>query len=155
MDLKERISQDLKMAMKAKDETRVSTLRMVRAEIQKKEKEKAGPQLTDEVVLQLLQTMAKRHQDSIEQFERGGRKDLVEKEQAESRIIESYLPERVSPDEIRQVVGEVITETGAATPRDIGKVMGLAMRRLKETGKLVEGAEVKKIVVQSLQTSDE
>lgn len=143
------------MAMKAKDETRVSTLRMVRAEIQKKEKEKAGPQLTDEVVVQLLQTMAKRHQDSIEQFERGGRNDLVEKEQAESLIIESYLPERVSPDEIRQVVGEVITETGAATPRDIGKVMGLAMRRLKETGKLVEGAEVKKIVVQSLQTSDE
>ncbi len=143
------------MAMKAKDETRVSTLRMIRAEIQKKEKEKAGPQLTDEVVVQLLQTMAKRHQDSIEQFERGGRKDLVEKEQAECRIIESYLPERVSPDEIRQVVGEVITETGAATPRDIGKVMGLAMRRLKETGKLVEGAEVKKIVVQSLQTSDE
>ena len=155
MDLKERISQDLKMAMKAKDETRVSTLRMVRAEIQKKEKEKAGPQLTDEVVVQLLQTMAKQHQDSIEQFERGGRNDLVEKEQAEYRIIESYLPERVSPDEIRQVVGEVITETGAATPRDIGKVMGLAMRRLKETGKLVEGAEVKKIVVQSLQTSDE
>lgn len=143
------------MAMKAKDETRVSTLRMVRAEIQKKEKEKAGPQLTDEVVVQLLQTMAKQHQDSIEQFERGGRNDLVEKEQAEYRIIESYLPERVSPDEIRQVVGEVITETGAATPRDIGKVMGLAMRRLKETGKLVEGAEVKKIVVQSLQTSDE
>lgn len=143
------------MAMKAKDETRVSTLRMVRAEIQKKEKEKAGPQLTDEVVMQLLQTMAKRHQDSIEQFERGGRNDLVEKEQAESLIIESYLPERVSPDEIRQVVGEVITETGAATPRDIGKVMGLAMRRLKETEKLVEGAEVKKIVVQSLQTSDE
>ena len=155
MDLKERISQDLKMAMKAKDETRVSTLRMVRAEIQKKEKEKAGPQLTDEVVVQLLQTMAKRHQDSIEQFERGGRKDLVEKEKAECQIIELYLPERVSPDEIRQVVGEVITETGAATPRDIGKVMGLAMRRLKETGKLVEGAEVKKIVVQSLQTSDE
>lgn len=143
------------MAMKAKDETRVSTLRMVRSEIQKKEKEKAGPQLTDEVVVQLLQTMAKQHQDSIEQFERGGRKDLVEKEQAEYQIIESYLPERVSPDEIRQVVGEVITETGAATPRDIGKVMGLAMRRLKETGKLVEGAEVKKIVVQSLQTSDE
>ncbi len=155
MDLKERISQDLKMAMKAKDETRVSTLRMIRAEIQKKEKEKAGPQVTDEVVVQLLQTMAKRHQDSIEQFQRGGRNDLVEKEQSECRIIESYLPERVSPDEIRQVVGEVITETGAATPRDIGKVMGLAMRRLKETGKLVEGAEVKKIVVQSLQTSDE
>ncbi len=143
------------MAMKAKDEIRVSTLRMVRAEIQKKEKEKAGPQLTDEVVVQLLQTMAKRHQDSIEQFERGGRNDLVEKEQAESRIIELYLPERVSPDEIRQVVGEVITETGATTPRDIGKVMGLAMRRLKETEKLVEGAEVKEIVVQSLQTSDE
>ena len=155
MDLKERISQDLKMAMKAKDEIRVSALRMIRAEIQKKEKEKAGPQLTDEVVVQLLQTMAKRHQDSIEQFQRGGRKDLVEKEQAECRIIESYLPERVTPDDIRQVVGEVITETGAATPRDIGKVMGLAMRRLKETGKLVEGAEVKKIVVQSLQTSDE
>lgn len=155
MDLKERISQDLKMAMKAKDEIRVSTLRMIRAEIQKKEKEKAGPQLTDEVVVQLLQTMAKRHQDSIEQFERGGRNDLVEKEQAESRIIELYLPERVSPDEIRQVVAEVITETGATTPRDIGKVMGLAMRRLKETEKLVEGAEVKEIVVQSLQTSDE
>jgi uncharacterized protein YqeY len=155
VDLKERISQDLKMAMKAKDETRVSTLRMIRAEIQKKEKEKAGPQVTDEVVMQLLQTMARRHQDSIEQFQRGGRNDLVEKEQSECRIIESYLPERVSPDEIRQVVGEVITETGAATPRDIGKVMGLAMRRLKETGKLVEGAEVKKIVVQSLQTSDE
>ncbi len=143
------------MAMKAKDEIRVSTLRMIRAEIQKKEKEKAGPQLTDEVVVQLLQTMAKRHQDSIEQFKRGGRNDLVEKEQAESRIIELYLPERVSPDEIRQVVGEVITETGATTPRDIGKVMGLAMRRLKETEKLVEGAEVKEIVVQSLQTSDE
>lgn len=143
------------MAMKAKDEIRVSTLRMIRAEIQKKEKEKAGPQLTDEVVVQLLQTMAKRHQDSIEQFQRGGRNDLVEKEQAESRIIELYLPERVSPDEIRQVVGEVITETGATTPRDIGKVMGLAMRRLKETEKLVEGAEVKEIVVQSLQTSEE
>lgn len=153
MDLKERISQDLKTAMKAKDETRISTLRMMRAEIQKKEKEKADVRLTDDVVVQLLQTMVKRHRDSIEQFERGGRNDLVEKEQAECRILESYLPERVSPSEIRQVVSEVITETGAATPRDIGKVMGLAMRRLKETAKLIDGAEVKEIVVQSLQSS--
>jgi uncharacterized protein YqeY len=128
---------------------------MIRAEIQKKEKEKSGSSVTDDVVVQLLQTMRKQHQDSIEQFQLGGRNDLAEKEKAECQIIESYLPERVSPDEIHQVVGEVIKETGAATPRETGKVMGLAMRRLKETGKLVEGAEVKEIVMKSLQSSDE
>jgi uncharacterized protein YqeY len=152
VELKERISQDLKAAMKAKDELRVSTLRMMRAEIQKKEKEKAGVRLTDDIVVQLLHSMVKQHHDSIEQFQRGGRNDLAEKEQSEIRIIESYMPERMSADEIRQVVGEVIEETGATTAKDIGKVMGAVMRRLRETGKLVEGAEVKEIVVQSLQS---
>ena len=142
MGIREQVTKDLTAAMKAKKAVRVETLRLIRAAVLKKEKEKGAKEIDDTVMIQLLRTMANQHQESIEQFEKGGRADLVAKEQAQLEIIESYLPAPVDEHLIDQVVEESVTETGAAGPRDIGKVMGHVMKKLKESGGLVDGGAV-------------
>jgi uncharacterized protein YqeY len=151
MGLKEKIVEDLKLAMKNRDEIRTATLRMIRAGIQNKEKERAGVVIDDDAVGAILQKLIRQHKDSIEQFRLGGRNDLVEKEEAELAIIESYLPPRLSAEDISAAVQQVIEETGAQSPRDMGRVMGLTMKRLKETGKMVDGGAVNAIVKQLLE----
>lgn len=151
MSLAQKLQSDLHAAMKARDELRTSTLRLVRAKLLEKEAEKAGVQLTDDVVLKILELMVKQYKDSIAEFEKAGRADIAAKERAEMQIVQAYLPEEVAEEEIARITDEVIAQTGAASARDMGKVIGAVMGRLKQTGQLVDGAKVKAIVQSKLQ----
>jgi uncharacterized protein YqeY len=142
MTLQEKLTQHLTQAMKAKDELRVSALRMVRAEILKAEKEKADVEITDELVLAILNRLVKQRRDSIEMFTQGGRDELAAKERAELEILQAYLPENLSEAELDAVIAEVLGQTGATSMREIGKVMGALMPKLKQTGKSIDGALV-------------
>lgn len=138
MKLIEQIQEDLKRSMKAKDGNRVSVLRFLMSSIRNREIEKRNP-LDDDEVLAEITSSAKRRRESIEAFKEGGRADLVAKEEAELAVLQEYLPEQLSPDEIRGIVQEVIEAVGASTAGDIGKVMKELMPRLrgKADGKLV------------------
>ncbi|MCB2154612.1 GatB/YqeY domain-containing protein [bacterium] len=146
MALAEQITEDMKTAMKAKDAERLGALRMIRAEILKREKEEAGKKLTDAEVQAVLQTLAKQRKDSIEQYTAGGRQDLADKEARELEVIQSYLPEELSDSEIVAAIDAVIAETGASAPNEMGKVMGPVMARLKQTGKPFDGKKVNGLV---------
>ena len=150
MNLKEKISEDLKMAMKAGDTLKRETLRMLEsmihnAEIEKRKKEEG---LTDAEVIEVLSRAVKQRRDSVEQYEKGGRADLAEKEKKEIEIISAYLPEQLGEDKIREIIKEVIAQTGAAGKSDMGRVMGQAMGKLKGQA---DGNTVKKIVEEELQ----
>ena len=138
MAIKEKISEDLKAAMMARDEGRTGALRLIRAEILKAEKEK-GQEMDDTRAMAILQTMLKQRQESHEQFERAGRSDLAEKEKAEAAIIRSYLPEALSVEEIQAIIDEALAENGPADPKQMGKIMGLVMGRLKVAGRPFDG----------------
>ena len=129
MRLKEQIIADMTSAMKAKDAAKTSTLRMVKAAITNREKE-GGAALTDEDVLKLLRSQVKQRRDSVEQYQNAGRQDLVDKETAEIVVIEGYLPQGASPDEIDAAVSAAIAETGATSMKDIGGVMKAVMPKL-------------------------
>ncbi len=143
MSLKDRVIADLTAAMKAREAARTSTLRMVKAALVNREIEKGG-QLDDEEVIRLLRSLVKQRRDSIEHFEKGERQDLVDKEKAEIEVIETYLPQGASQEEIEQAVSEAIAETGAASMRAMGAVMKAAMARL--AGKNADGRAVSEIV---------
>lgn len=151
MTLAEKLQSDLHASMKARDELRTSTLRLIRAKVLEKEAEKAGVQLTDEVVQKILELMVKQYKDSIAEFEKAGRPDVAAKERAEMEIVQSYLPEEVGEDEIARIADEVIAKSGAVSAREMGKVMGAVMGELKKTGKLVDGTKVKAVVQGKLQ----
>ncbi|MBZ5503220.1 MAG: GatB/YqeY domain-containing protein [Acidobacteriia bacterium] len=132
----ERIQSDLTAAMKEKDELRLSVLRMVKSALKNKEIEKVRP-LDDMESLQVLQTLVKQRRESIDQFTRGGRKDLADKEQKEIAIIEEYLPAAPSDDEIRHAIEAAIVEAGADSLKQMGAVIKAARARLE--GKSVDG----------------
>ncbi|MBI3670777.1 MAG: GatB/YqeY domain-containing protein [Acidobacteria bacterium] len=136
MALIERIQKDLTEAMKTKDELRLSVLRMVKTALKNKEIEKIRP-LEEAESLQVLQSLVKQRRESIEQFTRGGRVDLAEKETREIAIIEAYLPAAPSEAELDQVIAAAIVETGANSPKQIGAVIKAARARLE--GKTVDG----------------
>src|SRR5918911_3694124 len=119
MSLKERIVSDMTAAMKSRDAARTSTLRMVKAAVMNREIEKGG-ELTDEEMTKALQSLVKQRRDSIEQYEKGGRPELAEKERAEIEVIEAYLPQGATREEIERAVTEAIAETGASSMRDMG-----------------------------------
>jgi uncharacterized protein YqeY len=143
MSLKQQIISDLTAAMKAKDAARTSTLRMVKAAIMNREKE-GGGEPTDEDVFKLLRSQVKQRRDSVEQYQKANRQDLADKEQAEIAIIETYLPQAASQEEIDQAVVAAITETGAASMKDMGGVMKAAMAKL--AGKNADGKLVSETV---------
>ena len=143
MNLKERIISDLTEAMKAKDADRVSTLRMVKANLMTRQIEKGG-ELTDDEVSKALQSLVKQRRDSIEQYEKAGRSELAAKEAAEISHIEVYLPQAASPEEIEQAVAEAVVETGASTMKEMGVVMKAAMAKLQ--GKTADGRLVSESV---------
>ena len=143
MSLKQRITSDLTASMKAQDSARTSTLRMVKAGIVNREIEKGG-ELDDDELAKLLRSMVKQRKDSVEQFEKGGRPELAAKEQAEIAVIETYLPQGASQDEIDQAVAAAIAETGAASMKDMGKVMKAAQASL--AGKNADGRTVSETV---------
>jgi uncharacterized protein len=148
MRLRDRISGDLTAAMKEKNPERLSVLRMMKTAIRNREIDERG-ELDDARAIQVLSTMIKQRKDSIEQFSRGGRQDLADKEAREITVIEGYLPAAVSDEEIGQMVDEVVRETGAQSLKDIGSVMKLCMARF--AGKLVDGKKVNAAVKQRLE----
>src|SRR5215471_5279071 len=143
MNLKEQITADLTAAMKARAADRTSTLRMVKAAIKNREIEK-GAELDEEETAKLLRSMVKQRRDSIEQYTKGNRQDLVDKEQAEIAVIEGYLPQAASAEVIEAAVAAAIAETGATSIKDMGKVMKAAQGRL--AGQNADGKTVSEIV---------
>jgi len=143
MSLKQQIISDMTAAMKAQDAARTSTLRMLKAAITNREKE-GGGELTDEDVQKLLRSQVKQRRDSVEQFEKAGRQELADKEKAEIAIIDTYLPQAASQDEIEQAVVAAITETGASSMKDMGAAMKATMAKL--AGKNADGKMVSETV---------
>ena len=148
MKMRDKINQDLTTAMKAKEPLRLSVLRMMKTAVKNKEIDLRA-ELEDAQVIQVLSTLIKQRKDSIEQFTSGGRPELAEKEGAEIKIIEEYLPAAVTEDEIERTVQEVLKETGASSPKDIGAVMKQCMGRF--AGKLVDGKLVNAAVRRRLE----
>jgi len=147
MILRERILADLTAAMKARDAARTSTLRMLKASIVNREIEKGG-HLDEEEMLKLLRSQVKQRRDSVEAYQKGRRQDLVTREQAEIAVIEGYLPQAASPDDIEQAVTAAIPEVGASSMKDMGAVMKAAMAHL--AGKNADGRAVSEMVKKKL-----
>ncbi len=133
MTLQEKISEDMKKAMKSGDRLRLGTLRTLRAALLEKEIEKrgSGRPLTSEDEIGVLTGAAKRRKESIEMFQKGGREDLVDQETGELQIIQEYLPTQMSPDELASLIRRVIADTSASSPADFGKVMPAVMKEAK------------------------
>ena len=136
MNLQEKIIGDMKTAMKEKNAERLSVLRMVKSALMNKKIEK-GEDLTDEEVSKALQTMLKQRRDSAEQYENAGRTELAEKEQQEITVIEDYLPQSATVEEIEKAVSQAVEETGASSIKDMGAVMKASLEKL--SGKTVDG----------------
>ena len=121
--LKERIVADMKDAMRAKEAVRLESIRLLRAAIQRREVDERT-ELTEEEVLAMVEKMIKQGRDSIEQFDKGGRDDLVQKEAATLAVLETYLPEQLDDDKLAALIDQALTETDAQSIRDMGNVMG-------------------------------
>jgi uncharacterized protein len=147
MSLSEQIVSDLTASMKAQDASRTSTLRMVKAAMMNRKIEK-GSELDDDDVQKLLRSLVKQRRDSIEQYDKAGRQELVAKEAAEIEVIETYLPQAASSDEIEQAVVAAIAETGAGSMKDMGKVMKAAQAAL--AGKNADGRLISELVKSKL-----
>ncbi len=147
MAMNDQVSADIAAAMKARDSSRLSALRMLKAAVMNKSVEK-GRDLEDAEVLQVVASLVKQRRDSIEQFAKAGRTDLVEKETGEIAVLQAYLPPSATPDEINAAVAEAIAETGATSPKDMGKVMKAVMPKL--AGKNADGKAVNEAVRRTL-----
>jgi hypothetical protein len=143
MSLKQQIIADLTASMKAQDAPRTSTLRMVKAAVMNREIEKGG-ELDDEEMMKLLRSLVKQRRDSIEQYEKGGRPELADKEKTEIDLIEAYLPQAASREEIEAAVAAAISETGAGSMKDMGKVMKAVQAAL--SGKNADGRTISEMV---------
>ena len=141
MSIEEQITNDLKTAMKAKDELRVSCLRMLKTSIKNKQVEK-GEKLKDEDIEAIISSTIRKGQEAAQEFLKGSRKDLADKEEAEIKILYSYLPEQLTAVEIEKILKEIISELSISSPKDLGKVMKAAMARM--AGK-AQGKEVNEI----------
>jgi len=147
MSLAEKISVDVKNALKSGDKSRLSILRMIKSSIKNKEIEKSES-LTDEETSAILRSFLKRANESIEQFTIAGRTDLVEKEKEESEIIQNYLPRQLNEDQTREIVSNAINEVGATGPGDMGKIMKAIMAK---AGGQVDGKLASKLVKEMLE----
>ena len=143
MTFLDRINEDLKAAMKSKDSDRLSTLRMVKTALKNREIDKMEA-LTDEEAIKVLQSLVKQRRDSIEQYQQAGRIELAEKEAAEIKVIEEYLPAALDDAAIARVVEETIVETGASSMKEMGAVMKAALAKL--AGKTADGKMVSETV---------
>jgi uncharacterized protein len=147
MTLQEKIQSHLAEAMRNKEPLRLSVLRMMKSAVKNKEIEKMKP-LEEAECIAVLNTLVKQRKDSVEQFRNGGREELAQKEEAEIKIIEEYLPAAASDDEILSMITAAIQETGATSIKDMGKVMKATMSRL--SGKTVDGSRVSQLVKEKL-----
>jgi hypothetical protein len=149
MSLIERIQNDIISAMKAREEQRLSTLRMVKTALKNREIEKMGP-LEDKESQAVLTTLIKQRRDSVEQFTKGGRQEMADKEAAEIVLIESYLPQAAGEAEVVAGVKAVIAEMGSPTMKDMGTVMKNAMARFSGAGMRVDGKMLSEVVKREL-----
>ncbi len=149
MSLFEQIKKDMYAAMKAGDKTRASTLRSVLSALKDRQIDKRD-ELTDNEVLNILRSQVKQRKDSIEQYEKGNRSDLVAQETEELRIIQDYLPQMMSPEDVRTLVTQIISETGATSMADMGKVMP---RVMEAGGGRIDGKLASQIVRDVLTSS--
>jgi len=145
--VKNRIRQDLKAAMKAREVQRLSTIRLILSEIERKEKEKGLP-AEEDAIIQILYTMIKKRKEAIELFIKGGRQDLADKDGQEIPIIESYLPQQMSEDEIRREAVAALSELGVTSAKEMGKVMGVLSKKLSGQA---QGSTISRIVKEELQ----
>lgn len=149
MGISDQVQKDMVEAMRNREELRLSCLRMVKTALKNKEIEKRGP-LDDQEAQQILATLIKQRRDSVEQFQKGGRQELADKEAAEIKLIEAYLPQAMGAEEIASVVKATIAEMGSPTLKDMGTVMKAAMAKLQATGARVEGKTVNEVVKKQL-----
>ena len=147
--LMESITQDLTAAMKAKDAARLSVLRMAKAALMNKEIDKKSP-LDDAEVARVLQALVKQREDSVEQFQKAARQELVDKETAEIAVLKAYLPQEASDADVDAAVERAILETGAASVKDMGKAMKAALAALAAAGKPADGKRVNEAVKKRL-----
>ena len=143
MSLRDRLTEDLKLAMKARDQLRMDVIRMIKAAVLNKEVE-MKKDLDDAEMSRIMTTMIKQRKESVEQYEKGNRAELAAKERQEITIIESYLPKALTTDELAAIVEAVIRETGAGSAKDMGAVMKAVMARL--AGQPVDGKHVSDLV---------
>ncbi len=146
MGLSDRIHQEMLIATKSRDKERLSALRMIRSALQNRQIEKRR-ELTDQEVLEVLSSLVKKSKESIEQFEKGNRGDLVEKEQRELQVILSFMPKQMTQEELRSELKKIIDHLGARGPKDMGMVMKSAMEKLKGR---VDGKVVNQLVKELL-----
>jgi len=149
MAISEQVQKDMVQAMRSRDELRLSTLRMVKAALKNKEIDKRAP-LDDKEAQQVLSTLIKQRRDSIEQFTKGGRQELADKEAAEIKLIEHYLPQAMGEEQIAEVVKATIAEMGSPTMKDMGTVMKNTMAKLQAAGARVDGKVVSELVKKNL-----
>ena len=147
MSIKEKLTADLKESLKSGDKVKLSVVRMVLSSIKNKEIDKRA-ELSEEEVLAVLSHAAKLRRESIEEFTKGRREDLVQKEREELKVVENYLPEQLSEDKLKEIAKEAILEASATSTKDIGKVMKILMPKLKGQA---DGKIVNKIVQQALE----
>lgn len=145
MTIMEQVTADTVSAMKAKDQPRVETLRLLKSELKKKEIDKRAP-LDEAEARKVIEGLAKQRQDSIEQFSKAGRNELVAREQADLAILMAFLPASASDEEIKAEVDRAAAALGSPTAKDMGAVMKAALSALKETGKIVDGRKVSEAV---------
>lgn len=141
MALSQKIDQDFREALKAKEEVRTLCLRTLKTEVKNKQIEK-GYELTDEEMSGVISSLVKKSKQAAEEFRNGGREDLARKEEQEIEILSRYLPKQLTTEEIENILREIIAEVSASSPKDLGKVMKVAMRRM--AGK-AQGKEVNEI----------
>ena len=145
--MEQKLREDLKQAQLSKDELKVATLRLLISEITYAKVAKKVEELSDEEVISVIQKAVKQRKESIESFTKGGREDLASKEQDELSVLETYLPEQISDEELTKIVDEAITNTSASSMGDMGKVIGMVMGKV---GQKVEGARVSSLVKEKL-----
>jgi uncharacterized protein YqeY len=148
MSLHDRLTEDLKLAMKARDQLRMDVIRMIKAAVMNKEME-IKKDLDDAEMSRVMTTMIKQRRESIEQFEKGQRAELADKERQEIAILESYLPQALSPEQLSAVVDSVIRESGARSLKEMGIVMKAVMVRI--AGQPVDGKQISDLVRSKLQ----
>lgn len=149
MAIIDRIEEDFRQALKKRDEITVSTLRMLKSAVHNKEIEKKGEKLKDAEVVRIVARQLEQRRDSIEQFKKGNRPELAEKEAREMEVLKKYMPQQLSEDEIVNIVKRIIAETKAKDRSDLGKVMKLAMAELQGRA---EGKLVNQIVLTQLKS---
>ncbi len=147
MNLESRIQEDMKAALRSGDRAALETLRGLLAQIKDERIKRRPKEMTDEDVLAVVQRAVKRRKESIDLYKQGNRQDLVEKEQKEMEILQKYLPEQLSRDEIISIVNQVIEQVGASSIKDLGKVMGPVMKKVQGRA---DGKEIQQIVRERL-----